>query len=74
MSRLSVQMGHEQGQAKRATAGLSQSLAAISRKTKEIDPEEHGVSESAVLTNPDAYAHYKQHCIQPPALSAVRPF
>lgn len=46
--------------------GRRVSLAAISRKTKEIDPEGQGVSESAVLTNPDAYAHYKQHSTQRP--------
>lgn len=46
--------------------GQRVSLAAISRTTKEIDPERQGVSESAVLTNPDAYAHYKQHSTQRP--------
>lgn len=38
------------------------SLAAISRKTKEIDPTGVGISESAILTNEAAYACYKQHC------------
>lgn len=37
------------------------SLAAISRKIKEIDPDGQGVSESAILDNETAYAHYKQH-------------
>lgn len=37
------------------------SLASISRKTKEIDPDGLGVSESAILNNETAYAHYKQH-------------
>jgi hypothetical protein len=46
--------------------GQRVSLVAISRKTKEIDPDGRGVSESAVLTNPDAYAHYKQHGTQLP--------
>lgn len=38
------------------------SLAAISRKTKEIDPTGVGISESAILTNEAAYACYRQHC------------
>lgn len=38
------------------------SLASVSRKSKEIDPDGMGVSESVILTNETAHAYYKQHC------------
>lgn len=57
--------------------GQSVSLAAVARKTKELDPEGLGVSESAVLTNQDAYTHYKQFRTQRPrrrrSTSALKP-
>lgn len=37
------------------------SLASVSRKTKEIDSDGLGVSESAILNNEAAYAHYKRN-------------
>ncbi|HEY3367683.1 MAG TPA: hypothetical protein VGK74_21700 [Symbiobacteriaceae bacterium] len=37
------------------------SLASVSRKSKEMDPEGRGVSESAILNNPDAKAYYSRH-------------
>lgn len=37
------------------------SLASISHKSKELDPSGTGVSPSAILTNPAAYAVYDQH-------------
>src|SRR5579859_3566124 len=42
--------------------GESASLAAIARTSKTVDPAEpHGVSESAILHNEQAYALYRQH-------------
>lgn|GEM_PF-3239363 len=46
--------------------GHQVSLAAVARKTKEIDQAGLGVSESAVLTTQDAYAHYEQFRTQSP--------
>jgi hypothetical protein len=37
------------------------SLASITTKSKELDPEGRGVSESALLNNDEAYTYYKQH-------------
>lgn len=37
------------------------SLASVSRKTKEIDPEGRGVSESAIGGNPEAHSIYARH-------------
>jgi hypothetical protein len=43
-------------------AGERISLAALARISKTVDPEEpHGVSESAILHNEEAYALYRQH-------------
>jgi hypothetical protein len=37
------------------------SLATVAAKSKELDPESRGVSESAILDNPEARAYYEQH-------------
>src|SRR5712691_178894 len=37
------------------------SLATVAAKSKEVDPEHRGVSESAILDNPEARAYYEQH-------------
>lgn len=37
------------------------SLATIAAKSKELDPEHRGVSESAILDNQEARAYYEQH-------------
>ncbi len=37
------------------------SLARVSAKSKELDSEHRGVSESAILDNQDARAYYEQH-------------
>jgi hypothetical protein len=37
------------------------SLASIAAKSRELDPTGAGISESAVLTNEEARAHYEQH-------------
>ena len=37
------------------------SLATIAAKSKELDPEHRGISESAVLDNQEARAYYEQH-------------
>ncbi len=37
------------------------SLATIAAKSKELDPEERGISESAILDNQEARAYYEQH-------------
>jgi hypothetical protein len=37
------------------------SLARVSAKSKELDPEHRGVSESAILDNQEARAYYEQH-------------
>jgi hypothetical protein len=37
------------------------SLATVAAKSKEVDPEQRGVSESAILDNQEARAYYEQH-------------
>jgi len=37
------------------------SLAAVAAKSKELDPEHRGISESAILDNQEARAYYEQH-------------
>lgn len=37
------------------------SLASIAAKSKEVDPDQVGVSESAILGNDEARAYYEQH-------------
>jgi hypothetical protein len=37
------------------------SLATIAAKSKELDPEHRGISESAILGNQEARAYYEQH-------------
>ena len=37
------------------------SLATVAIKSKELDPESRGVSESAILDNQEARAYYEQH-------------
>jgi hypothetical protein len=37
------------------------SLSMVVAKSKEIDPEHRGISESAILDNQEARAYYKQH-------------
>jgi hypothetical protein len=37
------------------------SLSALSARSKEIDPDGRGVSETAILNNEEARAHYEQH-------------
>lgn len=37
------------------------SLASIAAKSRELDPTGLGISESAILTNEEARAHYEQH-------------
>ena len=37
------------------------SLAALSARSKEIDPERRGISESAILKNEEARSYYEQH-------------
>lgn len=37
------------------------SLATVTTKSKELDPEHRGVSESAILDNQEARAYYEQH-------------
>ncbi len=37
------------------------SLSTIAAKSKELDPEHRGISESAVLDNQEARAYYEQH-------------
>ncbi len=37
------------------------SLSTISIKSKELDPEHRGISESAILDNQEARAYYEQH-------------
>ncbi len=37
------------------------SLATVAAKSKVVDPEHRGVSESAILDNQEARAHYEQH-------------
>ena len=37
------------------------SLATVAAKSKELDPEHRGVSESAILDNEDARTYYEQH-------------
>ncbi len=37
------------------------SLATVAAKSKEVDPEHRGVSESAILDNQEARAYYEQH-------------
>lgn len=37
------------------------SLSTIAHKSKEVDPEHRGVSESAILDNQEARAYYEQH-------------
>jgi len=37
------------------------SLATVSAKSKELDPDHRGVSESAILDNQEARAYYEQH-------------
>jgi hypothetical protein len=49
-----------------AVAALEQtrrpvSVASVAAESKRVDPEGRGVSESAVLNNPEARAHYAQH-------------
>lgn len=42
-------------------AGEAVTLAAVSRKTKEDDPEHRGVGEGGILGNDDAYDYYLRH-------------
>lgn len=37
------------------------SLASVTTKSKDLDPEGRGVSESALLNNDEAHTYYKQH-------------
>ena len=37
------------------------SLATVAAKSKELDPEHRGISESAILDNREARAYYEQH-------------
>jgi hypothetical protein len=37
------------------------SLATVAARSKEVDPEHRGVSESAILDNQEARAYYEQH-------------
>jgi hypothetical protein len=37
------------------------SLATVAAKSKELDPEHRGISESAILDNPEARAYYEHH-------------
>jgi hypothetical protein len=37
------------------------SLAMVAAKSKELDPESRGISESAILDNQEARAYYEQH-------------
>ena len=37
------------------------SLATVAAKSKELDPERRGISESAILDNQEARAYYEQH-------------
>jgi hypothetical protein len=37
------------------------SLSTVAAKSKEVDPERRGVSESAILDNQEARAYYEQH-------------
>jgi hypothetical protein len=37
------------------------SLAMVAAKSRELDPEGKGISESAVLDNPEARSYYEQH-------------
>jgi len=37
------------------------SLATVATRSKELDPEHRGISESAILDNPEARAYYEQH-------------
>jgi hypothetical protein len=37
------------------------SLSTVAAKAKELDPEHRGISESAILDNPEARAYYEQH-------------
>jgi len=37
------------------------SLSTIAVKSKELDPDHRGISESAILDNQEARAHYEQH-------------
>lgn len=37
------------------------SLASIAAKSRELDPDRVGISESAILTNEEARAYYEQH-------------
>jgi hypothetical protein len=37
------------------------SLATVSSRSKELDPEHRGISESAILDNQEARAYYEQH-------------
>jgi len=37
------------------------SLSTVAAKSKELDPDHRGVSESAILDNQEARAYYKQH-------------
>src|SRR6266851_1681646 len=51
---------------KRSVEALKQehqriSLASIAAKSKEVDPDQIGVSESAILGNDEARAYYEQH-------------
>src|SRR5229473_6357390 len=40
---------------------LRVSLATVAAKSKELDPEHRGISESAILDNQEAKAYYEQH-------------
>jgi hypothetical protein len=37
------------------------SLATVAAKSKELDPEHRGISESAILDNQEARVYYEQH-------------
>jgi hypothetical protein len=41
--------------------GQRVSLATVAAKSKELDPDHRGVSESAILVNQEARAYYEQH-------------
>lgn len=48
------------------------SLAALSARSKAIDPDGRGISESAILKNPEARTYYEQHRSWRKAASGTR--
>ncbi len=58
------------------------SLATVAAKSKELDPDHRGISESAILDNQEARAHYEQYRswrgpsrkrVKPPAMASLVP-